>query len=118
MPAQIKYNVEGHYFSLLNTNCCPPSSGSTDLKSTDISPVYTSEAEAEANLLNYKIIRVDGSTVTNIDLPPFQENLHIRILNISFSNVYISYSGRTTLIGKELMSFFCIGTEWIYFNGF
>jgi hypothetical protein len=117
MPAQVKFNVEGQYFSLLDGRCCS-SSVSTDLKSTDISPVYTIEADAEANLLNYKIIRVDGSSVSNIILPAPQINLHIRILNISFDNVYISYSGGTTLIGKELMSFFCMGTDWIYFNGF
>lgn len=117
MPAQLKYNVEGHYFSVLESKCCS-SGGSTDLKSTDISPVYTSQADAEANLLNYKIIRVNGTYVSNIILPTAQTNLHIRILNISFDNVYISYSGGTTLIGKELMSFFCMGADWIYFNGF
>jgi len=116
MPAQIKYNVEGHYFSMLETKCC--SSSSNDLKSTDISPIYTTQTEAEANLLNYKIIRVDGSTVTNIVLPSPQINLHIRILNTSFSNVYVTHSTGITLIGKELMSFFCMGTDWIYFNGF
>ncbi len=118
MPAQLKYNVEGHYFSMLNATCCSSSSSSNDLKSTDISPIYTTESEAESNLLNYKIVRVDGSTVTNIDLPPVQVNLHIRILNNSYSNVYVTHPGGTIVIGKEMMSFFCMGTEWIYFNGF
>jgi hypothetical protein len=117
MPAQLKYNVEGHYFSVLESNCCS-SSGSSELKSTEISPVYTNQADAEANLLNYKIVRVDGSSVTNIILPPAQTNLHVRILNISFDNVYVTHPTGTTLIGKELMSFFCMGSNWIYFNGF
>jgi hypothetical protein len=116
MPAKLRYNVEGHYFSVLDGKCC--SSSSNDLKSSDISPIYTSQVDAEANLLNYKIIRVDGSTVSSIVLPSGPINTHIRILNISFSGVYVTHGSGITLIGKELMSFFCMDAEWIYFNGF
>jgi len=116
MPATIKYNVAGQYYTLLNGNCC--SSSSSDLKGTDFSQIYTTAGVVEANLLNFKIVRVGLSTSGPIILPTGTTNLHIRILNTSLTNLDISTGTATITIGKELMSFFYTGTEWIYFNGF
>jgi hypothetical protein len=117
MPATIKYNVAGQYYTLLNGNCCS-SSSSSDLKGTDFSPIYTTAGDVEANLLNFKIVRVGLSTSGPINLPTGTTNLHIRILNTSLTNLDIFTGSGTITIGKELMSFFYTGTEWIYFNGF
>ena len=118
MPATIKYNVEGQYYTLLNGNFCS-SSPSNDLKSTDISPIYETKTAVEANLLNFKIVRVDASKIVGeINLPLNQENLHVRIMNTSLTNLYVRNFNGITVIGKELVSFFCLGSEWIYFNGF
>lgn len=84
------------------------------------SPIYTSQTEAQNNLLNYEVVRVELAT-NEINLPSFVFNgLHIRIYNEKLENLVVKDSADEVVatIYKEICSFYHNGSTWISFSSY
>lgn len=115
------------------TNPFANSGGGTGLTATEvqgiideltISPVFTSQATAEQNLLSYEIVRVN-LTSNEILLPSNPTNgLHIRIKNEKMANLIVKRSSEKSsgavvaTMYHEICSFYYTNNEWIVINSY
>jgi hypothetical protein len=81
-----------------------------------LSPVFTNKTTTEANLLNYKIVRVSLSGGI-LNLPNGIEDTELKIYNVLEQNLYIYDSSNNPVVGiyKELISLIFSGGEWFYY---
>jgi len=105
------------------------SGGSTGLTATEvqgiidelsISPIYTTQATAQQNLLGYEIVRVNLTT-NEILLPSNPANgLHIRIKNEKMANLLVKEASGAVVATMyyEICSFYYTNGQWITINSY
>jgi hypothetical protein len=105
------------------------SGGGTGLTATEvqgiidelsISPIYTSQATAQKNLLNYEIVRVNLAS-NEILLPSNPANgLHIRIKNEKMGNLLVKGASGAVIATMyyEICSFYYTDNQWVTINSY
>lgn len=84
-----------------------------------ISPIYTSQIDAQTNLNSYEIVRVNLST-DEIELPDGLDGLHVRIMNVKNGDLVVKDSSgiEVCTMYMELVSFVYKTDTWITFSSY